>query len=415
MDRPRRKLLAAACGVAALGGCGITLEHGLFNPCRADLPPDLARDDAVLDAWDGINASQVWDCHVHLAGDGDAGSGVWLNPDLHRVARPHHYARRMFFLNAACADGGTGPVDELYVSRLRSLVDGMRPGVKAVLLALEWRHTDDGQALPLSTALRVPNEYVMEIAARHPGHFEWAASIHPYRSDCIAALRLARAGGARAIKWLPAIMGIDPGSPRCDRYYEELVKLGLPLITHAGMESAAPIGEQQHLGNPLYLRRALEHGVRVVVAHCATLGEDRDFDHGEHGPYVPSFELFARLMDDPRYGKNLHGDLSSIAQVNRASTLVKLLERREWHPRLLNGSDYPLTGFMPIYSMSQLVRLGVIEPAITPVLAAIREHNPLLFDFVLKRHLRAGGARFPAGVFETRPFFRNTAHPSSAV
>jgi len=39
------------------------------------------------------------------------------------------------------------------------------------------------------------------------------------------------------------------------------------------------------------------------------------------------------------------------------------------------------------------------------VLAAIREHNALLFDFVLKRHLKSGGKRFSAGVFETRPFF----------
>ncbi len=45
------------------------------------------------------------------------------------------------------------------------------------------------------------------------------------------------------------------------------------------------------------------------------------------------------------------------------------------------------------------------EPAPAAVLAAIREHNPLLFDFVLKRHLRAGNRRFPAGVFETRTFF----------
>jgi len=38
------------------------------------------------------------------------------------------------------------------------------------------------------------------------------------------------------------------------------------------------------------------------------------------------------------------------------------------------------------------------------VLATIREHNALLFDFVLKRHLNSGGKRFSARVFETRPF-----------
>jgi len=40
-----------------------------------------------------------------------------------------------------------------------------------------------------------------------------------------------------------------------------------------------------------------------------------------------------------------------------------------------------------------------------PVLKEIRLHNPLLFDFVLKRALRSGGKAFPASVFETRKFF----------
>jgi hypothetical protein len=36
---------------------------------------------------------------------------------------------------------------------------------------------------------------------------------------------------------------------------------------------------------------------------------------------------------------------------------------------------------------------------------AIRAHNPLLFDFVLKRLLRAGGKRLAPAVFHTRDFF----------
>ena len=35
----------------------------------------------------------------------------------------------------------------------------------------------------------------------------------------------------------------------------------------------------------------------------------------------------------------------------------------------------------------------------------LRAHNPLLFDFVLKRSLRANGRAFAASVFETRRFF----------
>jgi mannonate dehydratase len=43
-----------------------------------------------------------------------------------------------------------------------------------------------------------------------------------------------------------------------------------------------------------------------------------------------------------------------------------------------------------------------------PVLVEIRRYNPLLFDFVLKRRLTAGGRRFAPSVFETRGFFTGT-------
>jgi mannonate dehydratase len=47
----------------------------------------------------------------------------------------------------------------------------------------------------------------------------------------------------------------------------------------------------------------------------------------------------------------------------------------------------------------------LIAERAAPVLKAVRAHNPLLFDFALKRHLRSGGKAFAAGVFETRSFF----------
>ncbi|HXV30316.1 MAG TPA: hypothetical protein VD840_08295 [Sinorhizobium sp.] len=49
--------------------------------------------------------------------------------------------------------------------------------------------------------------------------------------------------------------------------------------------------------------------------------------------------------------------------------------------------------------------LRVIDPALAPVLADIHRHNPLLFDFVLKRHLSSAGKRLAPAVFETRRFF----------
>ncbi|MGH8673618.1 MAG: hypothetical protein ACREVG_04855 [Burkholderiales bacterium] len=71
----------------------------------------------------------------------------------------------------------------------------------------------------------------------------------------------------------------------------------------------------------------------------------------------------------------------------------------------MNGSDYPLPGIMPIFSVGYLVSLGLVQESAAPVLTEIRNHNPLLFDFVLKRHLRSNGKALSKNVFETRPFF----------
>jgi len=144
----------------------------------------------------------------------------------------------------------------------------------------------------------------------------------------------------------------------------------------------------------------------VVVAHCASMGQDRDLDQGPDGPLMDSFALFSRLMEEKRFEKNLFGDISAMTQVNRAGPmLAKVVERTDWHARLLNGSDYPLPGVMPIFSVDYLVSLGLLAESAAPVLKEIRLHNPLLFDFVTKRSLRSNGKALAAGVFETRAFF----------
>ena len=378
----------------------------MWNPCLAALPRHLANHELVAAAWDGLDPSQVWDSHAHLVGTGDAASGIYVNPRMASVLNPGLYARRLFFLNGGCVHDVRGSVDRAYVERMHNLVDGLRPGVKLVLLAFERAHDEQGRPNLDETAFYVPDAYARDVARAHPQHFEWAASIHPYRADAVEALEKARADGARAVKWLPAAMGIDPAAPRCDRFFSSLHELDMPLITHAGLERAVFGHDVQDAGNPLRLRRALDAGVRVVVAHCASIGEDRDLDKGEAGPYVESFSLFARLMEVKSFEGRLFGDISAITQRNRAGpNLVRIVETGEWHARLLNGSDYPLPGLMPVFSVDYLVSLKLLPESAAPVLKEIRLHNPLLFDFVLKRNLRSNGKALSTSVFETRRFF----------
>jgi mannonate dehydratase len=227
----------------------------------------------------------------------------------------------------------------------------------------------------------------------------------------VPALERAARAGALAVKWEPVVMGMDPASPRCDPFYEALARLKVPLLAHSGDEAAVYGKQQPHLANPLRLRRPLDHGIRVIAAHCASLGRGVDLDRGPDGPRVSNFDLFGRLMREPRWEGLLHGDLSAVVQRNRASEcLGPLLERGEWHGRLLFGSDYPLPGIIPLISVKDLAAQGLLRPDDVPVLVEIRRHNPLLFDFVLKRRLAWQGRRFARSVFETRSFFER---PSS--
>jgi predicted TIM-barrel fold metal-dependent hydrolase len=409
----RRAFFAA--GAAVLGAGSLAAwrwwpEQGLWNPCLASLPRSLAEHELVQSAWAGLDASRIWDAHAHLVGTGDSGSGISVNARMDSLLNPGEYARKLFFLNAGCVHDAPGNVDRAYVERMHNLIDGLRPGVKLMLFAFDRSHGERGEVLAEHTAMHVPDAYVRDTARAHPRYFEWVASVHPYREDCVEALEAAKRDGARAVKWLPGAMGMDPASPLCERFYAAMRRLDLPLITHAGLERALTGSDTQHFGNPLRLRRALEAGVRVVVAHCASMGSDIDLDRGANGPRVDSFELFARMMDEPRWQGLLFGDISAMTQTNRAGpALARVVANEAWQARLLNGSDYPLPGVMPIFSIDYLVSLGLLAPAAAPVLKAIRVHNPLLFDFVTKRALRAGGRRLANPVFETRGFFERGA------
>ena len=75
------------------------------------------------------------------------------------------------------------------------------------------------------------------------------------------------------------------------------------------------------------------------------------------------------------------------------------------HDRLLHGSDYPLPGIVPLTSPGALARAGLLPKAAVGDLELLRQHNPLLFDFSLKRLLNWQGHSFSPAVFQTRRLF----------
>ena len=397
----RRRVLAALVAAAAVVP-GNARALRLFNPCLDPvLPEPLASHEIVARAFEGIDPAKVIDAHVHLLGAGGGPNGAWIGDQMLRLRNPLLHARYRFFLNASCVQADEN-ASRAFLDRLLACHRAAAPGSRLMLLAFDQVYDTQGRARPEASAFHVSDAYARAVAARYPRELEWAASVHPYRTDAVEALDAAVAGGARAVKWLPNAMGIDPASPRCDSFYEALARHRIPLLSHGGRERAVKGVDAGALGNPLRLRRALDHGVRVIVAHCASFGSGVDLDAGDGGPVVPNVDLFARLMDDPRYEPILTGDISALTQSNRtAVALGKVLERTEWHDRLLNGSDYPLPGVPALFDLDDMVEHGFLPADAVPVLERIQDHNPLMFDFVLKRTVTRNGVRFAPRVFET--------------
>jgi uncharacterized protein len=374
---------------------------------RADhleaLPPEaLALCEA---AYDGLDASRLVDYHVHVAGLGTGGTGAFVHPGARSMRDPRRYVRFRVYRHA-CGIHTDAAADAEFVERLISRARCYPEPPRHALLAFDRFHREDGTPDLERTEFYVPNGYVFRLAAAHPDVFAPVISVHPYRPDAVESLERWAAQGGRIVKWLPNAMGIDPASPKVDAYYEKMRALGLALLTHGGTEHAVDTrDETQQLGNPQRLVRALDHGVKVIVAHCATAGEMPDLEDPNRRR-VSSFVLFMRMMLERKWEGLLHGDLSAVTLTNRiGEPLEILLEHPEIHARLVNGSDYPLPAVRLAMQTRPLVRLGFITHDERRALDAVQAVNPLLFDFVLKRCLKhpKTGARLSPSVFMEHP------------
>jgi hypothetical protein len=402
-----RRQFMTSLGVMGCGGLALSAyktwpDAGIHNPCVSDIPAHISNHPLMKQIWAGIDPTQYWDSHVHVVGTGDSDNGIWFNPNMDSWTHPVLKVQKYFYENGACAY--TSNVDASTMQRLIHLSATMPTGCKSLLFAFDWFHDENGQPNRKNTIFHVPNAYAKKLASEHSQYFEWVASIHPYRADAIDALAQAKAEGARAIKWLPPGMGIDPASSKCDAFYKKAADLNMPIIAHTGRENAVQGGNQHH-GNPLRLRRALDYGVRVIMAHCASDGKDEDLDHGKK--YVNSINLFARLMDTPDYQSLVFGEISALTLVNHAWAIKPILERTDWHSRLINGSDYPLPAIMPLINTRQLNQMGLIKSEYLPFLQELKQYHPLMYDFAVKRFIEFNGIRFDNKIFTTRWLFEN--------
>jgi predicted TIM-barrel fold metal-dependent hydrolase len=407
MSAPARRFLksAAILGAAVLvlwtaGATGLRYAGGAFDrepsAMAESLSPGARR---LLDAaFEDVSPEALVDHHVHVVGLGTNGTGTWVHPKMLSWSHPVSRIKALAYLSGARVSDPTR-ADEQYVARLVDLARNSRAG-RLLLLAFDYRYDREGNRDPERSEFHTPNRYVVGLASSHPDLFVPAVSVHPHRADAVEALHKWAKRGVRFVKWLPNAMGIDASSGAHDEYYRALIERQMVLLAHVGEEQAVEAEEDQKLGNPLLFRRPLDMGVTIVMAHAASLGSNEDLDHP--GRRSSNFELFLRLMEEPRYEGRLYGEISAMTQVNRLpDPLVVLLGRTDLHDRLVNGSDYPLPAINVVIQTRALVSYGMLTPDERGWLNEIYDYNPLLFDYTVKRTIRhpESGNRFPSSVF----------------
>ena len=306
------RLIVAGVVLAVIVAVGIA---GIDSEAPAGLPTDKV----------------LLDLHTHVAGLGFGGSGCFVAPELADSYKFRWYLRAFGTNVEEMRHAG----DDIVADKLAAKIRESRWIARAVVLALDGVVDADGRFDHGATQIYVPNDFVARTAARYD-NLEFGASVNPYRTDALALLTEAKANGAVLVKWVPAIMAIDPGDPGLADFYRKLVELELPLLVHVGEEHAFHHADNR-LADPGKLKLPLHLGVTVIAAHFATLGESG------------GAENFSRLLDMLPAHPNLYADISSLTQANKLGYLTRALTNAAAKERMLYGSDWPLQ-FFPLVS-----------------------------------------------------------------
>ena len=167
--------------------------------------------------------------------------------------------------------------------------------------------------------------------------------------------------------------------PRCVSDHGRRADHGLPLLCHAGPEYAIPTSDRSYneFNNPKYLRKALDQGVTVIIAHCALpyfwlLDTD----------YQDDLREFLKLFEEAdRKHWNLYADVSALTGFFR-SPYVKEEIIKLPHERLVFGSDYPV----PLSELSYNKNTRFFS-WLRFILKVIALKNPLDKNFYLIREM----------------------------
>lgn len=299
-----------------------------------------------------------YDIHVHIAGTGDAIDGNYLSPKTLK-SRNIHRLYKVWGLSGPAVE--THGIDELMQERLLEWIRQSELD-RVVLLALDPVYRPDGALAPEATQMVVNNDFVANIASREEKVL-FGASVHPFRLDALTELERLVQRGACLNKWIPSAQQIPVDDKRCLPFYEALAHYNLPLLCHSGPEHL--LSGNNRLNDPRRLQVALERGVRVIAAHCAT----RIY------AYEPSwYSAWRRLALDHEH---MYGDLSACALLTRALLVHRIRKDAVLSTKVLYGSDFPVptmpSTFVHHYGFSRMRDLAAIANPVQKAYQTMRE------------------------------------------
>ena len=277
------------------------------------------------------------DCHVHLAALPEGNNGCLISSTM--LKSPLF---RFLLWKHKLSPTDPGAANRKYIQDLLGELRTSQHVQQAVLLGMDGVYTNEGRLNNQATDFLISNDYVLQQATQYPNEFLAGVSINPQRIDAIEELHRCAEAGAVLVKVLPNSQQFDPSQYRYQKFYRELAKLGLPLLSHVGYEFSL-MGKDQSVGDPNRLRTALEEGATVIAAHACSYGLMF------YEKFYPTLLEFVNLY--PKF----YADISALTLPNRFGMLLKLRQHPEIFDRLIFGTDYPLSVFhLPMWRLTNL-------------------------------------------------------------
>ncbi len=326
------------------------------------------------------------DCHVHLAALPENNNGCFISSKM--LKSPLF---RFLLWKHKLSPNDPAAANRKYIQDLLAELQASQHVQQAVLLGMDGVYTNEGRIDLHATEFLISNDYVLQQAKDHPKAFLAGVSINPQRLDAIEELHRCAEAGAVLVKVLPNSQQFDPGHYRYQKFYRELAKLGLPLLSHVGYEFSL-IGKDQSVGDPNRLRTALDEGATVIAAHACSYG------------LMVYEKFYSTLLQFVNKYPNFYADISALTLPNRLGMLLKLRHHPEVFDRLIFGTDYPLSVFhLPMWGLTPFSTLRQI----------MRTTNRFDRQFLVCRNLGLGFTSLQTILQSTQARVTSSQQPSS--